>query len=190
MSRTALLLIDVQDSFTARPYWDEREASPFLARCNALLAGAEAAGLPMVRVFHTDGPDHPDNPFARASGRVRPLPGLRPVKPALEVEKHRHSALVGTVLPVWLRERRIDRLIVCGIRTEQCCETTTRHASDEGWTVDYCTEATLTFDMDTPDGGRLSAAQIRERTATVLAGRFATLVSVEQALARAAEAGR
>ena len=63
-------------------------------------------------------------------------------------------------------------------------------SSDLGWTVDYCTEATLTFDMDTPDGGRLSAAQIRERTATVLAGRFATLVSVEQALARATEATR
>jgi hypothetical protein len=39
--------------------------------------------------------------------------------------------------------------------------------------------------MTTPTGGPLSAAQIRERTATVLAGRFATLCSVEEALLRA-----
>jgi hypothetical protein len=44
----------------------------------------------------------------------------------------------------------------------------------------------LTFDMTTPDGAVLTAAQIRERTCTVLAGRFATLCTVDQALGRAA----
>ena len=80
----------------------------------------------------------------------------------------------------------MQRLIISGIRTEQCCETTTRHASDEGWAVDFVADATLTFDMATPSGGQLSAAQIKERTATVLAGRFATLCTVQQALARTA----
>ena len=75
---------------------------------------------------------------------------------------------------------------MAGIRTEQCCETTTRHASDEGWEVDYVGEATLTFAMQTPAGATLTPAQLRERTETVLAGRFATLCSVEQALQRAA----
>ena len=104
----------------------------------------------------------------------------------LAVEKHRHSALVGTGLSIWLHEHGIRRLIVAGIRTEQCCETTARHASDEGWEVDYVTEATLTFAMQTPAGATLSPAAIRERTETVLAGRFATICTVEQALARAA----
>jgi nicotinamidase-related amidase len=93
---------------------------------------------------------------------------------------------VGTGLGVWLHQHGITRLMVAGIRTEQCCETTTRHASDDGWTVDFVSDATLTFDMTTPQGRRLSAAQIKERTETVLVGRFATLCSVEQALARAA----
>lgn len=185
MSHTALLLIDVQQSFTARPYWQTEPARLFLANCNALIAGCEAAGLPIVRVLHSEDPDTPDNPFALASGLVRPLEGLRPFEAALTVTKQRHSALVGTILPVWLREQGIGRLIVAGIRTEQCCETTTRHASDEGWTVDFCAEATLTFDMTTPTGEPLAAAQIMARTATVLAGRFATLVTVPQALARA-----
>jgi hypothetical protein len=47
------------------------------------------------------------------------------------------------------------------------------------------TEATLTFDMKTPAGETLTAAQIRERTETVLAGRFATICTVDEALARA-----
>lgn len=184
--QTALLLIDVQQSFRHRPYWRDAEADDFLAKTNALLQGAMARGIPVVRVYHVDGPDVADNPFATASGHVRPLDGLAPFDAALTVEKHRHSALIGSGLPVWLHQQGIRRLIVAGIRTEQCCETTTRHASDEGWEVDYVTEATLTFDMTTPSGAVLGAQAIRERTETVLAGRFATICNVEQALQRAA----
>ena len=182
---TALLLIDVQQSFKHRPYWSEKELSAFLAATSTLIQGCVAQHIPVVRVFHTDGPNTADNAFAPASGLVRPLDGLAPFDAALTVEKHRHSALVGTGLSIWLHQRGISRLIVAGIRTEQCCETTTRHASDEGWGVDFVGEATLTFDMTTPAGATLSAAAIRERTETVLSGRFATLCSVEQALTRA-----
>lgn len=183
---TALLLIDVQQSFVHRPYWSETDLPAFLAATNALIAGCAERGVPVVRVFHTDGPRTASNPFAPESGLIRPLDGLAPFNAALTVDKHRHSALVGTGLAVWLHQQGITRLIVAGIRTEQCCETTTRHASDEGWAVDFVTEATLTFDMATPGGATLTAAQIRERTATVLAGRFATLCTVDQALARLA----
>ncbi len=112
--------------------------------------------------------------------------GLREFTPAAQYYKGRHSALVGTGLGEWLTEHGVERLIVSGIRTEQCCETTTRHASDLGWEVDFVTDATLTFDMVQPDGRPLSAADIKARTATVLSERFATLCTVEQALARAA----
>jgi len=124
MSHTALLLIDVQQSFRHRPYWNGAEAETFLKRCNTLIAGCQAGGIPIVRVFHTDGPDEAANPFSHASGHIRPLDGLRPFDAALVVEKHRHSALVGTGLSIWLHQQGIRRLIVAGIRTEQCCETT------------------------------------------------------------------
>jgi nicotinamidase-related amidase len=185
MNSTALLLIDVQQSFVARPYWSASALPAFLSNVNALVAGCARGGIPVVRVFHTDGPPTPDNPFARESGLVRPLDGLLPHDAAITIEKHRHSALVGTTLLSWLRERGVRRVIVAGIRTEQCCETTARHASDEGFDVDFATDATLTFDMTTPAGHRLGADQIRERTETVLAGRFVTLVDVPRALARA-----
>ncbi len=183
--QTALLVIDVQQSFVARPYWKGAEAEPFLKQINALIDSSLARGVPVLRIFHVDGPETAANPFAHASGLIRPLDGLAPFDAAATFEKHRHSALVGTGLSVWAREHGIGRFIVCGIRTEQCCETTARHASDEGFEVDYVTDATLTFDMQTPAGGLLTAAQIRERTATVLAGRFATVCSVDTTLQRA-----
>jgi len=183
--QTALLLIDVQESFPQRPYWSQTGADAFLAHVNALVDGAQARGIPIVRVFHTDGPLTPDNPFAHGSPFIRPLAGLAPFEAALTIEKHRHSALVGTPLAQWLTANGIRRVIVAGIRTEQCCETTTRHASDEGWEVDFVGDATLTFDMTTPTGRTLAAAEIRERTETVLVNRFATLSTVDEALARA-----
>lgn len=182
---TCLLVIDVQESFRHRPFFAPDALPPYLAAQNALIAGFQTRQLPMVRIFHCSAPEQLDNPFAQASGHVRPLQGLADFTAAAQFTKSRHSALVGTGLEVWLTQQRIDRLVISGIRTEQCCETTARHASDLGWQVDFVPEATLTFAMQQPDGQTLSAADIQTRTATVLAGRFATLCTVEQALARA-----
>jgi nicotinamidase-related amidase len=74
---------------------------------------------------------------------------------------------------------------VSGIRTEQCCETTTRDGSDRGYTVDFVTAATLTFAMQHPNGKRFTAAEIAEKTELVLNGRFATISTVSEALTRA-----
>jgi len=183
--QTALLLIDVQQSFKHRPYWRPEPAAAFLHEVNTLVAGCVERGVPIVRILHCDEPAHPDNPFSRESGLLRPMDGLRDFTPALDVVKHRHSALVGTGLMIWLHQQRIGRVIVAGLRSEQCCETTARHASDEGFDVDYVGAATLTFDMETPDGGVMTAPELLARTECVLAGRFVTLCSVGQALARA-----
>jgi nicotinamidase-related amidase len=183
--KSCLIVIDVQESFRHRPTFDAAAVSAYLEAQNALIEGCIAAGVPAVRVLHVEGPKQADNPFALESGHVRPLAGLAAFEAEASFVKTRHSALVGTGLDVWLTEHGIGRIIVSGIRTEQCCETTTRHASDLGWQVDYVTDATLTFDMQQPDGRPLSAADIKARTATVLDGRFATVCSVEQALERA-----
>jgi nicotinamidase-related amidase len=102
--------------------------------------------------------------------------------------KQVHSAMFaaaadGTTLEAWLRARGIDALLVTGIRTEQCCETTTRHASDLGFDVRFVSDATLTFPMCSRAGREVSAAEIRERTELVLEGRFARVVASADALA-------
>jgi nicotinamidase-related amidase len=183
--KNCLIVIDVQESFRHRPYFTPDDVPAYLSAQNALIQGCTAQGIPVVRIFHSDGPEEIDNPFANASGHVRALAGLAHFEAAATFTKSRHSALVGTGLDVWLTQQGVQRLIVSGIRTEQCCETTTRHASDLGWEVDFVLESTLTWDMVQPDSRPLSATDIRARTATVLHGRFATVVTVEQALADA-----
>ena len=174
---TALIVIDAQESFRHRDYWDDRDLAAYIDRQQALVDGARARGIAVVQVFHVE----PDGVFSLASGHVRTLAPLAITADAT-FHKTRHSALVGSGLDVWLTTHGIRRLIVSGIRTEQCCETTTRHASDLGYEVDYVGEATLTFAMTDRDGRRWSAREIRARTELVLAGRFARIAGVEQAL--------
>lgn len=178
---TALIVIDAQESFRQAPYWDTAELPAYVEKQQALIDGARAAGLPIVQVFHVDG----DGSFTLASGFVRTLAELS-ITPDVTFHKGVHSALVDTGLEAWLRENGITKVIISGIRTEQCCETTTRHATDLGFDVDYVTEATLTFPMTHADGTRFSANDIKKRTELVLAKRFARIATVAEALEKAA----
>jgi nicotinamidase-related amidase len=182
----ALLVIDVQESFRHRPYFRAEELPGFLRNVQALIDGCQAAGIPVAQVFHREHTDDAADPFSEASGLVRAMPELK-LNAAAVFHKHVHSAMFGTTvdgttLESWLRARGISRLLVTGIRTEQCCETTTRHASDLGFEVRYVSDATLTFPMRTRNGREVSAAEIRERTEMVLEGRFARVVSARDAL--------
>ena len=99
-----------------------------------------------------------------------------------------HSSLYakgqdGATLHDWLRDHDIGEVIVSGIRTEQCCETTSRHASDAGFKVIFPTDATLTFAMQSPSGRQYTPAEIRDRTELVLQGRFARVLRAADVLA-------
>lgn len=176
-SDTALVVVDAQESFRHHSCWRDDDVSAFLDRLQDLIGGAKAAAIPIVQIFHVAD----TGPFAERSGFVRTLEPLA-IAPDATFRKRRHSALVDSGLKIWLIENRVRRLIVSGIRTEQCCETTTRHASDLGYEVDFVGEATLTFPMADPSGREWSAAEIRARTELALAGRFARIVTVEETL--------
>lgn len=184
--KTCLIVIDAQESFRHRPYYTENDMPAYLSAQNALIQGCAAQGVPIVRILHVDGPKAAGNPFAMESGHIAAIQGLADFDAAATFHKGRHSALVGTGLQVWLHQNQIGKIIISGIRTEQCCETTARHASDLGFAVDYVTDATLTWDMQQPDGTTLSAADIKMRTATVLLDRFANICSVQAALSHTA----
>ena len=188
-SRTALLVIDAQQSFEHRPYWDPSDAPAFHDRVQSLIDGAKARQIPVAQIFHVE----ESGAFSLESGYVRTMASLS-IAPDVTFYKHRHSALIGSGLSVWLTERGIQHLIVAGIRTEQCCETTTRHASDSGYDVDFISEATLTFAMTDRHGRRWTAADIKARTELVLDERFARVLTVGEVLAafdkKRNEAGR
>jgi nicotinamidase-related amidase len=178
VANAALIVIDAQESFRHRPYFRVDRLDAYLERQQALIDGARKAGVPIVQVFHVE----ETGAFAESSGSVTTLAPLR-LAPDAIFRKRRHSALVGSGLDVWLIANGVRRVIVSGIRTEQCCETTTRHASDLGFAVDFVSEATLTFPMTDARGREWSADEIKASVELALAGRFARIASVEDALA-------
>ncbi len=94
MPDTALLVIDVQESFRHRPYWDEADLARFLDRQQALIDGAVARNVPWCRSSTSRTRDR-----SLASGHVRALEPLR-IAPDAVFHKRRHSALVGSGLDV------------------------------------------------------------------------------------------
>lgn len=183
MSQSALIVIDVQQSFLHREFWDEADLPAYRQQQLALITGAKARGVPIVYILHQnlDG----DGPFSAASGHVRLMDWMPADAANVTFIKHVHNAFTDTGLQAWLDARGITRLIISGIRSEQCCETTSRVGSDLGYQVDYVSEATLTFAMTHPVSGRVySPQQIIEKTELVLAGRFAEIHTVASVLAR------
>ena len=181
--KTALLVVDVQQSFQQRPYWREDDVEPFLTHVQKLIDKATAAGIPVLQVFHIEEQDGPTGAFSSKSGHVKALSALR-ISPTEVFRKEVHSSLYGRAadgrtLEQWLRDFGIEHVVVTGIRTEQCCETTTRHASDAGFKVTYALDATLTFPMVSKSGRTWSPAELMERTELVLHGRFADVVQTE-----------
>ena len=179
MTHKALIVIDAQHSFRHSTYWSENDLPDYLEKQQALIDGCVQRGIPVVQVFHVEDQGH----FSMQSGNVRALSELS-INPQLVIHKRYHSALAGTPLAARLVEMGVTTLIISGIRTEQCCETTTRQASDSGFKVDFVSEATLTFPMTHARSGRVDTpAEIRARTELVLDDRFARIVTVAQALA-------
>lgn len=178
MNNTALIVIDAQESFRHRPYWVDSDVSEFVRNTQKLIDECKKRNVPVVQIFHTED----EGVFALSSGFIKTLEPIK-IAPDVVFHKRYHSALAGTPLAGWLNERGLRRLIISGIRTEQCCETTTRHASDSGFQVDYVLDATLTFAMTHPRTERMvSPAEIKERTELVLSDRFARIATVEMAL--------
>jgi nicotinamidase-related amidase len=179
---TALLVIDVQESFRQQAGWAEISAPDIADRVARLVGHARERGDHVVWVLHTE--PGSGSVFDPARGFVALLPGLVPRDGEPVLTKTSHNAFTTTNLGQWLTTHRVDEVVVTGIRTEQCCETTARLASDLGYRVRFVLDATATHPLARHDGrGRLSATEVQGRTAAALQGRFAEVVTVAEVLA-------
>jgi nicotinamidase-related amidase len=172
MNNTALLVVDIQDSFRFDPArWARRNNPAFEENVTKLIATFREASQPVIWILHND----PDPGFRPGDPEVRLMDFLdrRESEPLLV--KNTRNAFTSTDLQQRLERIGVRRVVVCGISTEQCCETTTRVAADLGYDVDFVTEATMTFPI-----GSLSTEEIVERTEAVLRGRFARVVKVAE----------
>jgi nicotinamidase-related amidase len=124
-------------------------------------------------LFHPDNPGHALKDYLRTS------------TPDLLVTKTVHSSFHGTPnLHCWLAASGIGSLVISGITTNHCCETTARVAGDLGYDVHFALDATHTFDRISPDGHVVAADELASNTATNLHAEFATVVSTQQVLER------
>ena len=68
-------------------------------------------------------------------------------------------------LAAWLRGQDLERIAICGITTNHCCETTARVGANVGFDVLFVLDATHTFDREGPDGTLMTADELARATA-------------------------
>ena len=193
----ALVVVDVQESFRRRPDWATVSDPDIAAPVGALVAASRAAGDLVVWVLHAE--PGSGTVFDPANGFVRLIAPLASATGEPVLTKTSHNAFTTTNLHQLLTRHGVRELLVCGIRTEQCCETTARVAADLGYDVTFVVDATATMPIQRPgapagrpveeilaDPTTLPSAAVIERTVYALAGRFARIRTVAE-LAAAAE---
>lgn len=152
--RAALLLVDLQRAFcstdgsVARQGRDVSACAAAAARALSLVPPARAASLPVIwtrmcyRADYADGGllVHELRPALKALGALRdgspdaellPQADVRPED--LVIAKQRYSAFHGTLLESILRARDVDTLLVAGVTTSMCVESTVRDAAQRDY---------------------------------------------------------
>ncbi|MFC8450826.1 cysteine hydrolase family protein [Kitasatospora sp. NPDC057223] len=183
---SVLIVIDVQQGFEDYEFWGPRDNPEAERRMVSVIEAWQSTGRPIVTVQH-----------ASASGALAPdTPGyeLKPevagVKPDLHITKSVNSAFYGTPdLHAWLQARGAGQIVVIGIMTNVCNETTARMGGNLGYDVVFPIDAMHTFDMAGPDGETVPAAELTRATAAALhTMRFAKVVTSEAVAAAAHQA--
>jgi len=181
--KRALVVIDVQESFRQREGWADSSNPEIVKPVRRLAEAFRSAGADVFWILHEE--PGSGGVFDPASGFVRLMDGLEPAGAEPVIRKTSHNSFTTTNLQQLLTIAGVTEVTLCGIRTEQCVETTARVASDLGYEVVFVTEATSTNAIAHRDGsGRtISAQEIAERTEYALAGRFATIMTVDEVVA-------
>ncbi len=158
---TALVIIDMQRDFLEPGGFGEALGNDVsllrrtIAPTRALLAAARAAGMLVIHTREGHRPDLGDLPPAKKRrgkfpvtigdpgpmGRILVrgeighdiIPELAPIDGEPVIDKPGKGAFYATDLEAVLRNRGVDKLVVCGVTTEVCVNTTVREANDRGF---------------------------------------------------------
>ena len=184
--RTALLNVDLQNCFVD----SLDDPQPLLERINRLSARCRAAGILVIHTRHVVRADGSNLGVLAEVDRIRD--GLLnegavsaelhrdvAVEPGdLRLDKPRFGAFTGTDLELTLRTRGIDTVIVSGISTVVCCDTTAREAHARDFRVFFLSDGTATA----------AGPEYQSLTLDVLDGLFAQVLSVDELLIKVAAA--
>jgi len=178
IAESALIVVDVQDSFKIGPRWDTRNNKRFEDNVAKLIAAFRERDLPVVFIMHSD----EDDGFHIDSPEYKLMDFIDRRADELVFHKTTRNAFTSTGLGAYLLEKGVRRLAISGITMEQCCETTTRIAADLGYKVDFVIDAMVTFPIPHPTiaGRTLDVQQVEERTIYALGNRFADIRTADE----------
>jgi nicotinamidase-related amidase len=174
----ALVVVDVQKGFDWSLAWGQGNNPRVEENIVALCDMWEATGRPIVSVRHTA--NRAVSPFAPWSPGRGLKTGLVHVRFNVTVEKTVNSAFLGSPdLRDWLDSGSVSQIVVVGIQTNMCVESTARMGANLGYDVIVPLDATSTFDLKA--GGRVfTGEELAQVTAANLAGGgFATVVTTK-----------
>lgn len=190
--RTALINVDLQNCFVAGYPISAPEGLAILPRINALSAACRKAGATVV---HTAATLRPDLSNIGVQGEVEPFSGQgmfakgsvsAALHEGLEVEpgdiileKPRFGAFHATDLELILRARGIEAVIITGICTNVCCETTAREAAVRDFRVLFTSDGTATINI-----GNVSADELQRATCATISRVFGQVLTVAEAIGK------
>ncbi len=168
--RTAVVVIDIQVDFASPEgalgaYVDMAVVQPAVAAAETLVETARANGVPVVFVGlfttpETDSPSwkervrrrggDPDNESALCrDGEVgSEFYGPKPQPGEIVVKKTRYSGFVGTDLDARLKALGVDTLVVAGLTTECCVDSTVRDAFSLDYHAFVAADACAAYEAD------------------------------------------
>lgn len=166
MQKTALLIIDVQNCMF-NPVEPVYNSTVLLDNLQSLIHRARGSDTPVIYVQHNGpagAPHAPGEPGWAIHPAITPQPG------ETIVQKTTPDSFYQTTLKAELSSNGIEQLVIAGIQTDYCVDTTCRRAVSEGYTVTLVSDAHSTWG----DSG-LSAEQIIAHHNQVLGNWFAKL---------------
>ena len=195
--RTALVIVDMQNCFVADSPIAAPHGAEVAGRLNQLAAACRQAGMTIIWTRHVVRPDGSNTgllgevipPVAHGiinddapTAALHPLMDVHPGD--VVVGKPRFGSFHGTDLEVILRPRGIDTIVLGGINTNVCVDTTAREAAAREFRVLFLSDGTANFDL--PDGGLgpASAEELQRTACAVMAFGFAEVTTVDQVLNR------
>lgn len=194
-TRTALLVIDMQNDFL-------EPSSPLCApdglalmdKFLELIEVCRAAGIEVIFTASVYAPGDSDlgrmgelfpglkgaNTLRRGSHGAQIHERLVPRPEELIVEKPRYSAFFRTGLDEHLRAKGIDTLIIGGVCTNVCCESTARDALFRDYRVFFLADATATYDLPDLGWGPVDHATVQRIALTDIAMHLGKVVTVAE----------
>lgn len=171
--KTALLVIDTQLGMFQTPGLPPvPEGERLLGNIEGLIQSARDAGVTVIHVRHAGGPGHP---LERGTEGWGIHPRVAPVGDELVMDKETPDSFLETALRDELETRKIGRLVLAGMQTQYCVDTTCQRAFSLGYDVTLVKDGHGTRDNDD-----LSAAQIIAHHNGVLGSWCATAVNADE----------